>query len=54
MCIIFMLVVTLNGFSHYVFSDNGGNMAFLLYLFLYFISKHSINIKSKRHDKKYI
>ena len=39
LCVVFMLIVTLNGFSLYVFTDVSGNLFFFILLFLYFITK---------------
>jgi oligosaccharide repeat unit polymerase len=39
--IVYMLIVTLNGFSHYVFTDTTGNLAFCMFLLLYIFSKLS-------------
>lgn len=39
LCVIYMLIVTLNGFSLYVFTDVSGNFFFFLLLALYFFTK---------------
>lgn len=40
LCLVYMLVVTLNGFSLYVFVDITGNLFFFILLFLHFITKN--------------
>lgn len=39
LCVVYMLIVTLNGFSLYVFTDVSGNLSFFLMLFLYLVTR---------------
>ena len=49
LCVIYMLIVTLNGFSHYIFTYTAGNLSFIFFLFLYFVTRNSNN-SSRKYD----